>query len=113
MNSPNLELIDAVMDHIDTHPEEWDQCEWICGTVACFAGRAVLIDGWQDDRSTGYVKKNGDRRFVEGLAEDILGLSFSQSGRLFYPGNTLDDLHSMVKQLHGAPDEQLSWEPGS
>jgi hypothetical protein len=113
MKSPNLDLIDDVMDHIDTHPEEWDQERWFCGTAACFAGRAALMDGWEIVYGWGEIRKNGERRFAEGLAEDILGLSYDQSQRLFHPGNTLDDLHSMVKQIHGAPHQPLSWEDES
>lgn len=44
----NDELIDAVLDYIEAHPEEWDQGVWAnaCGTQACFAGRAMLLSGY-------------------------------------------------------------------
>jgi hypothetical protein len=108
--TPNLDLLDAVMDHIDQHPEEWNQGAWFCGTAACFAGHSVLMNGWGVVYDWGMVEKDGERAGVERLARRLLGLTDEQADRLFDPGNTLDDLHSMVKQLHGAPHEPLSWE---
>ena len=52
---PNAELAYRVLDHIDAHPEQWDQGAWWtqtkCGTAGCFAGwTAALSDvqlgGW-------------------------------------------------------------------
>lgn len=42
---PNAELAYAVLDHIDAHPDEWDQRRWACGSTACFAGWAVRLSG--------------------------------------------------------------------
>jgi hypothetical protein len=42
---PNAALAYAVLDHIDAHPEQWNQAKWDCGTAACFAGHAVRLSG--------------------------------------------------------------------
>lgn len=56
MTAPNAELAYRVVDHIDAHPELWNQGVYIgkaeCGTVACFAGWAVLLAGGEIDTST-------------------------------------------------------------
>ena len=39
----NVDLAYQTLDYIRDHPEEWDQRRYICGTTACFAGRAALI----------------------------------------------------------------------
>jgi hypothetical protein len=122
MSTPNLELLDDVMQHIDTHPEEWDQANWFCGTTACFAGHACARSGYRplfhpDLDYTGRVNlsgaEDGDWCWVGGVAQLVLGLTDEEAQRLFDARNTLDDLHSMVKQIHGAPDEDLSWERAS
>jgi hypothetical protein len=49
---PNIQLLDSVMLHIETNPEQWDQTNWRCGTKFCFAGHAAIMSGWkpvQDD----------------------------------------------------------------
>lgn len=52
----NRELISRVLAHIEANPQEWDQRGWFwrsnrsnrsCGTKACFAGRALLLSGYQ------------------------------------------------------------------
>lgn len=49
MTGPNTPLAYLVLDHIDAHPDSWDQADWgrknDCGTRACFAGWAVLLAG--------------------------------------------------------------------
>lgn len=49
MTALNVPLAYSVLDHIDAHPESWDQADWgrknDCGTRACFAGWAVLLAG--------------------------------------------------------------------
>lgn len=85
MTRPNAELAYRVLDHIDAHPEQWDQGTYIakaeCGTVACFAGWTVLLSGEQpyfgrDDEwaETSYVSA-GATVYVSELAEELLGVS--------------------------------------
>jgi hypothetical protein len=47
----NLPLLQKALDHIEAHPEEWNQGSWGqtvqgCGTTACLAGHIALLDGW-------------------------------------------------------------------
>jgi hypothetical protein len=111
--TPNLPLIDDVMHHIDTHPEEWDQTLWFCDTTACFAGHTALISGLHVNRRLSTVFAPEDRKWrrAASVAEKLLGLDSCTADRLFCAGNTLDDLHQVVKELHGAPHQPLSWEP--
>jgi len=57
--TPNAELAWRVLDHIDAHPEQWNQGQWIgeaeCGTVGCFAGWAVMLSGGRRDPDSGLV----------------------------------------------------------
>jgi uncharacterized Fe-S radical SAM superfamily protein PflX len=122
--NPNLPLIDDVMHHIDTHPEQHGQSYWFCGTTACVAGHVALLSGWRPvfkapcelafcdcQTFTSQVEKDGERRRVSDLAQDLLQIDADTADRLFYGGNTVDDLHQVVKELHGAPHQPLSWEP--
>ena len=49
MNAPNAPLAYKILDHIDAHPEQWNQTTWFreseCGTAGCFAGWAVVLTG--------------------------------------------------------------------
>lgn len=42
---PNTQLLTDTLCEIRLFPEDWDQGEWRCGTRACFAGRAALLNG--------------------------------------------------------------------
>lgn len=121
MTGPNVPLLTATMQHIETHPEEWNQHRWRCGTAACYAGRAVLLDGgtWDTDadsadpylvaRDTDPVVEtwpslNGSGHrviHVNDRARHILGLTNEQANNLFYSANTLDDLRAQVAAIIG------------
>ena len=114
MTAPNAELAYRVLDHIDAHPEQWDQRTWDCGTVACFAGWAVRLSG---ARAAGPAY---DSKVVEGPA-DLIGLDvsdaavrvlrhecwtpdsdiFSPRGDLFASDNTREDLGRLVAEYFG------------
>lgn len=60
MTTPNKALLKRTLQHIEEHPEEWNQDHWItlpgpsCGTAYCFGGWAVVLSGYQISHA-GYV----------------------------------------------------------
>lgn len=118
MTAPNAELAYRVLDHIDAHPEQWEQGKWIgqaeCGTAACFAGWAVLLSGaeprfYMKGCSTADVVFDGRARVAPDLAEELLGASrWVEAGDgesddidLFAQDNTREDLGRLVVQIFG------------
>lgn len=105
---PNLDLLDAVVAHIEAHPEQHNQGEWICGTAACVAGRTVLMSGWKPvyfnlpALDTVSVEKDGQERGVRGLAQELLGLDRDTANELFWATNTVDDIRRIRDELHAA-----------
>jgi hypothetical protein len=120
--TPNAELAYKVLDHIDAYPEQWDQGTYIgkveCGTVACFAGWAVLLSGdepvFYDDlrfasdvHAASGVLVDGHVLMVSERAEALLGASrFVNEGGdderdLFDQFNTRKDLGCMVAEIFG------------
>src|ERR1700730_12207739 len=50
-NSPLLkgkELLRAAVNRCITHPEEWRQTTWHCGTEHCIAGRCQVLAGYSE-----------------------------------------------------------------
>jgi hypothetical protein len=55
MATPNVALLKQTLEYVMTHPEVWDQSDWItpaeyredpaCGTAYCFAGHALTLTG--------------------------------------------------------------------
>lgn len=115
----NKDLLRRTLAYIETNPDEWDQEKWVCGTVACFAGRACLLSGYEpcnfsgdrvspirddegrliDDGETGLVRRDGQIDGVEWAARNLLGLDEEQGDELFDMGNDLDDLRKVVASL--------------
>jgi len=109
---PNAALAYQVLDHIDAHPESWDQRTWGCGTVACFAGWTVILSGGVID-ADGY-----DSSVVDGPAE-LVGDTVERAairllqGRvwidrpdgevdwLFAADNNREDLGRLVAEIFG------------
>jgi hypothetical protein len=116
---PNAELAYRVLDHIDASPELWNQGVYIgkreCGTVACFAGWAVLLSGATPKYYGNYNEATDsiefDRRVwsAPDLAEELLGASrWVEAGDgesddidLFAEENTRDDLDRLVAEIFG------------
>lgn len=115
----NVPLLRKTMEHIEAHPEEWEQGRWrrrvqrptFCGTAYCFAGTAAKLNGaeWRnppppegaDDygcQNHMIVTPDGVRP-VDVYARKILGLDSAQAFRLFEEFNTLDDLRRIVGEL--------------
>lgn len=87
-----------------------------CGTAYCFAGHAAIQADWKpvfkiahddeacDDRNPSKVyeiemvevRKGNVTKYVADVAEEELGLTFTERDCLFAAGNTLEDLRNMV-----------------
>lgn len=122
----NMEKIDRVLDYVERNPERLDMGEWIgasdergvlpdpsepgweCGTVACFAGWAAILDGWTPTysapvaSSTVTVRKDGVIEKVWDVARDALELTEREAHKLFLCAYGLDGVRAMVDLLrHG------------
>jgi hypothetical protein len=121
-----LPLLDAAIDHIEKHPEEWDQSQWRCKTGMCLAGHIVILAGgkWaHPERPESFllVQEPGERSDIgDGKvrasvrAERLLGAGArfpdcngncddgdgSECRDLFDSNNTLDDIKGMRNELY-------------
>lgn len=108
VNVPELE---RVLAYCRDNPDKHDQSNWICGTTACFAGHAALLNGWKPvlatvwdgtvwDGSTAYVTKDDQgNRSLPIVAAGILGLDDDQAHNLFITCQTFDALELAVKDI--------------
>lgn len=124
MTAPNAALAYLVLDHIDAHPEQWNQGRWIgqaeCTTVGCFAGWAVLLSGAEPILDDGYegpdgyvftseAQFSGEEWIISSLAQKLLGASrwveagdgYSDDIDLFGQDNTREDLGRLVAEIFG------------
>jgi hypothetical protein len=124
MTRPNAELAYRVLDHIDAHPEQHDQSDFVrrpagtssltaesmpCGTTACFAGWTVLLSGYTLD--FGYqhwptVEDDGRRVDVDDLAAELLGIGTrgvidDAPHALFYEARNRDELADQIEEIFG------------
>lgn len=109
--TPNAELAYKALDHIDAHPEEWDQATWHCGTAACFAGHALRLSGCQLERIgiNGAIVAAGPAHLVgvevEYAAYEVLGVpgQADEAGDdwLFDPDHSREDLGRLVAEIFG------------
>lgn len=108
----NVDLLEEVMQVIETYPEDWDQSRWIapCGTAFCFAGHAILRTHpqWsiEIDRRTGQstgclLDENGDLidESFGTLGKEALGLDWEQSSDLFAGSNSKRTLRRLVDRF--------------
>lgn len=107
MTKAQKALMHDVMDKIDSIPdrydatdeqESWDQTVYFsnlhkCNTAGCFAGWSILLTHTLEECNDIY-QGWGE---VE-IAQNILGLTYHQSDKLFYQGNTRERLHELVKE---------------
>lgn len=97
----NMDRVNAILDYIEAHPEQWRQeafqDKYACNTTYCFAGHAILLFGSEDGYRIGfeqfseydpiYVKDfNGIERRSdwETAAAKILDLSNTEIELIFY-----------------------------
>lgn len=108
--TPNVPLLRKVLEHIEAHPEEWDQGTWRCETAMCFAGHAADIAGAQWVGKGKYLLADPDIDPPEKIrstgvttasarAVQVLGITWEQANGLFVGSNTLDDLRRIVGEL--------------
>jgi hypothetical protein len=85
--------------------DDWHPCK----TAACFAGWAVILgapDGIIYNPYSEHVIPPGSAPSSFRLyAQQLLGLTTIQAGRLFTAGNTLTDLEGLVSEFTGEGDE--------
>lgn len=122
MTTPNAELAYRVLDHIDAHPRSHMQDVWVattpCGTIACFAGWACLLNGDQvvyadeDEVETDDVFVDGAHAFIADRAAALLGIEPDGGGRtgyrLFEPRNNRETLGELVEEIFGPRPERAS-----
>ncbi len=108
-DKPNAELAYKVLDHIDAHPETWDQGMWWCGTSGCFAGWACALAGTDPDALS---KDAHSDTYLPDVAATLLGFPIredmdaitdgaGEDAWLFCSDNTREDLGRMVEQIFG------------
>lgn len=120
----DIAKLDAVLDYIEKHPEEWYQGSWghrtACGTAGCIAYHVGRHDGaeikWQDFSDAlgpyfaiGRIGGEGASTY----AQRSLGLSDEQAEELFGGANTMQDLRDMRDALAADPDADLTGLGGS
>lgn len=105
---PNVELLDRTLAYIEEHPEEWDQKEWVCGSTACFAGNALLLEGLERIRTSNgrllsrtdlQVPSTGASVEIAETAKCALGLTDMQARTLFAGFNNMAALRQMVANI--------------
>lgn len=120
----NAKLAYRVLDHIDAHPEQWSQREWIyrpdaadCGTAGCFAGWACMLSGdqpmWnqgkQTERFAMEIAVDGVCKPIRDRAVELLGIDEDEDDLLFDACNTRGDLGRLVAEIFGPrPDGEVA-----
>jgi hypothetical protein len=120
----NEKLIECVLDHIETHPDEYNQNLWAhiedqhqdgtyCGTAGCFAGWACLlstpVESWVD-KFVRFLKFQGDpvpkgmdnSKYIQATATEKLGLRDTEASHLFdgASGNPKADIPLIKQRLN-------------
>lgn len=112
MTAPTLNaaLAYKVLDHIDAHPDSWNQAHWWCGTSGCFAGWTVqlsgenpdgeqVIDGVHISHRAAQLLGFADETAMNDFAYQLIGTG--GEWELFNGGNDRDDLGWIVKAMFG------------
>ena len=128
--TPNAELAWRVLDHIDAHPETWDQSWWFivtdCGTTGCFAGWTCVLSGDTPDTpgpigalaigegsSMVELAQQGGYRHAADRAAELLGFGANdaRADELFGAGNTREDLGRLVAEIFGPRPDAVEMSP--
>lgn len=126
-----LDRLEGALLHIQEHPEQWDQSDWIvqddCGTTACVAGHVVLRENYPVQRVRHYFDAHGGfdwltQVMVDGewtsmgirdVAQELLGLDNYRATLLFAPSNSLPYLWIAFEEISGgtrrAPEGAVTW----
>lgn len=112
---PNLPLLRKVLDHIDAHPEEWNQgLYWtatVCVTAYCIAGHAVaMTEGVRtvrlDEMPGRFVSPQSGRDW-DTAAIAHLGLTDDEAGVLFSGDNTREQVQAIAESIAARAGERL------
>lgn len=119
-----LDELDAILDHIEAHPEEWEQeyygLKTECKTAYCVAGHTLVRAGVQmtwmplDEVNAGNPEEweldvafdphTHEPRNIQVLAAEILGLTSDQATELFLGSNSFDRLREVAHGIrHDLP----------
>lgn len=103
---PNAELAYKVLDHIDAHPEQWDQKHW-CGTAMCFAGWTVALSGIKVDEEGFIPLPGGGEEHLSNRASRLLGFADTEvvEYSLFSAIATRKELGAAVAEIFGPRPE--------
>jgi hypothetical protein len=102
VTTPNAELAYKVLDHIDAHPESWDQGVWWCGSSGCYAGWTVALSGEAPTLDVDIPQRAAqllgfeDREEMDRITDDA-----GEDNWLFYSENTREDLGRLVVEIFG------------
>lgn len=106
----NIDLLNRIIDHIEQHPETWDQRAWAqkteCGTAFCVAGHAVNF-AYPDLVAQAVGIGNlylPDHESWRKLGVEALELDFIVADILFSSDNTLDEIKAIRDALAQNPD---------
>lgn len=125
---PNMDKLDGIIDHIEAHPEQWDQGSWAvetaCGTAYCVAGfaceqsEALVVDVRQEvvyaPLGHPVAKDYGESRHRPGYVSVLwpragayeLGLTDDEAHSLFNGGNDLTDIKVAAEKIRYRAREQ-------
>lgn len=106
-----LDLLDAVIAHIEQHPETWEQDYWRCGTAMCIAGWTAEMAGgeWVTRRSGTGVLAEYLVATADDLEESVIGLAHGREpGRIHVADRAarLLGFYSEMCAALGNPDDE-------
>lgn len=77
----------------------------VCRTSMCIAGVAAVLNGWrlmfgeEDDTYADTCVRGSVLRGIPDVAAEVLGLSYSDTTKLFYAYNSVEEMEKMIKHL--------------